>query len=178
MRLRRPIFQPASLRERLLEVMRPWYATPGQPWDPLLLTTPSLDLAVAWGAASYGWLRHTGGRRIGGGTARSYYVGIERDSLSTQHSALSTVLCVLPRHIEENDEIAVPVLHHHDREGAGRLTGDLRHRALGLYVASQVGQLLWTGNRPMRARESRALLTSNEGFSVVAPISVIVPSST
>ena len=61
----------------ILEVMRPWYAAPGQSWEPLLLTTPSLDLAVAWGAASYGWLKHTGGRRIGGGTARSYYVGVE-----------------------------------------------------------------------------------------------------
>ena len=41
-----------------------------------MLTNPSLDLAVAWGAAYYAWLRHTGGRRIGGGIARSYYIGV------------------------------------------------------------------------------------------------------
>ena len=46
------------------------------PWQPLVLTNPSLDLAVAWGAAYYAWLRHTGGRRIGGGIARSYYIGV------------------------------------------------------------------------------------------------------
>ena len=39
-------------------------------------------LAVAWGAAHYGWLRHSGGRRIGGGIARSYYVGVNRDAAS------------------------------------------------------------------------------------------------
>src|SRR5207253_8499677 len=44
------VFQPESLRERLVEVMREWYSTPEQPWQPLVLTNPSLDLAVAWGA--------------------------------------------------------------------------------------------------------------------------------
>ena len=56
--------------------MHGWYDQPGQPWQPLVLTNPSLDLAVAWGAAYFAWLRHTGGRRIGGGIARSYYIGV------------------------------------------------------------------------------------------------------
>src|SRR5206468_2920976 len=46
------VFQPAALRDRLVDVMRPWF---GPSWNPLILTTPSLDLAVAWGAAWYGW---------------------------------------------------------------------------------------------------------------------------
>src|SRR5205823_9405464 len=71
------VFQPAPLRERLIEVMQRWYTGSGEPWQPLILANPSLDLAVAWGAAYYGWLRHSGGRRIGGGIARSYYVGVE-----------------------------------------------------------------------------------------------------
>ena len=65
-----------SLRERLLDVMHHWYDRPDQPWQPLVLTNPSLDLAVAWGAAYFAWLRHTGGKRIGGGIARSYYVAV------------------------------------------------------------------------------------------------------
>src|SRR5438105_13904473 len=40
------VFQPAALRERLVEVMKGWYDAPGSPWQPLALTTPSLDLAV------------------------------------------------------------------------------------------------------------------------------------
>ncbi len=103
------VFQPAALRERLVEVMTPWY---GPRWRPLLLSTPSLDLAVAWGAASYAWLRHTGGRRIGGGIARSYYVGVHGETvgdspLPTPHSSLLTVLCVVPRHMEEDKEIVL-----------------------------------------------------------------------
>src|SRR5262245_29663461 len=74
------VFQPAALRDRLLEVMHGWYDAPGQAWQPLVLTNPSLDLAVAWGAAYCGWLRHTGGRRIGGGIARSYYVGVAEET--------------------------------------------------------------------------------------------------
>jgi molecular chaperone DnaK (HSP70) len=100
------VFQPESLRERLLAVMHRWYDRPKKPWQPLVLTTPSLDLAVAWGAAYYGWLRHTGGRRISGGLARSYYIGIQpADSgLGTQDSGL-TLLCVVPKHLEEGEEI-------------------------------------------------------------------------
>src|SRR5262249_23611258 len=63
------VFQPQALRDRLLEVMWNWY---GGDWQPLVLTNPSLDLAVALGAAYFGWLRHTGGKRIGGGLPRSY----------------------------------------------------------------------------------------------------------
>jgi hypothetical protein len=94
------VFQPAALRERLVDVMRPWYEPE---WRPLVLTTPSLDLAVAWGAASYAWLRHTGGRRIGGGIARSYYVGVERQAAT----GFASVLCVVPRHMEEDKEIVL-----------------------------------------------------------------------
>ena len=84
------VFQPASLRERLVEVMQGWYASPDHPWKPLILANPSLDLAVAWGAAYYAWLRHSGGRRIGGGIARSYYVGVEeaeREASSAERKA-------------------------------------------------------------------------------------------
>jgi molecular chaperone DnaK (HSP70) len=101
------VFQPAALRERLVEVMRPWY---GPNWRPLILTTPSLDLAVAWGAASYAWLRHTGGRRIGGGIARSYYVGVAQNGAESPPTAAGgsrTVLCVAPRHMEEDKEIVL-----------------------------------------------------------------------
>ncbi len=93
------VFQPEALRARLVDVMRGWYDAH---WQPLLLTNPSLDLAVAWGAAYYGWLRHTGGRRIGGGIARSYYVGIEGPERPGVH-----VVCVVPQHFEEGGEIVL-----------------------------------------------------------------------
>lgn len=98
------VFQPLALRDRLVEVMSPWY---GSSWKPLLLKTPSLDLAVAWGAASYAWLRHTGGKRIGGGTARAYYLGVGDSTIEKPQAAHRNVLCVVPRHMDEDQEIVL-----------------------------------------------------------------------
>jgi hypothetical protein len=107
------VFQPTALRQRLVNVLKHWYDRPAQPWQPLVLTNPSLDLAVAWGAAHYAWLRHTQGRRIGGGIARSYYVGVAAD---TPHAATGaetggdgklTMLCVVPQRLEEGQEIVL-----------------------------------------------------------------------
>jgi molecular chaperone DnaK (HSP70) len=97
------VFQPESLRRRLIESIRPWYRGEKKK-EPILLTTPSLDLAVAFGAAAYAWIKHTGGRAIGGGAARSYYVEVGGAKAVT---ALS-VLCVVPRHLEEDTEVVIP----------------------------------------------------------------------
>jgi molecular chaperone DnaK (HSP70) len=104
------VFQPAALRERVLEVLRHWYERPEHPWQPLVLTNPSLDLAVAWGAAYYAWLRHTGGRRIGGGIARSYYVGVQQAQPARSASKGAndvTVVCVVPQRMEEGQDIVL-----------------------------------------------------------------------
>jgi molecular chaperone DnaK (HSP70) len=102
------VFQPAALRERVVEVLRHWYERPGHSWRPLVLTNPSLDLAVSQGAAYYAWLRHTGGRRIGGGIARSYYVGVQQArSASNGEEDKITVVCVVPQHMEEGQDIVL-----------------------------------------------------------------------
>jgi molecular chaperone DnaK (HSP70) len=101
------VFQPAPLRQRLIEVLRHWFDTPQHPWRPLVLTNPSLDLAVAWGAAYYSWLRHTGGRRIGGGIARSYYVGVDVGNDAEGEAGKTNVLCVVPQRLGEGEEIVL-----------------------------------------------------------------------
>jgi len=127
------VFQPDVLRQRVIDVMRPWFDTGEKKWEPLVLTSPSLDLAVAWGAAYFAWLKHSGGRRIGGGIPRSYYIavqgdrgqgtgdreeGTEKKEGSGENSPLSPlpspldVLCVVPRRMQEGDEVKMsePVL--------------------------------------------------------------------
>jgi hypothetical protein len=101
------VFQPAILRERVVDVLRHWFTTPAEPYNPLVLTNPSLDLAVAWGAAHYAWLRHTGGRRIGGGIARSYYIGVGSAEEKAEDKGPMTVVCVVPAQLEEGQEIAL-----------------------------------------------------------------------
>jgi hypothetical protein len=104
------VFQPAILRERVIDVLRTWYGTPGAGWQPLVLSNPSLDLAVAWGATHFAWLKHTGGRRIGGGIARSYYIAVASDGQPQQETPPRevTLLCVVPQTLEEGHEIAIP----------------------------------------------------------------------
>jgi hypothetical protein len=100
------VFTPQALRDRVIEVMRPWFESPGQPWNPLILTTPSLDLAVSWGAAYAGWLKQSGGRRIGGGIPRSYYIGVETGE-PLGEAASRPVVCVVPRRLQEGEEVAI-----------------------------------------------------------------------
>jgi len=93
---------PTIVRERIVAVVSSWYeADDGPAYRPRVLTNASLDLAVAHGAAYYGVVRRGGGIRIGGGTARSYYVGI--DSATTDRPWL----CVVPRDAQEGDEFAI-----------------------------------------------------------------------
>ncbi|MCI0701514.1 MAG: hsp70 family protein [Planctomycetia bacterium] len=103
------VFQPEVLRERVIEVMRPWFDEKKKKWEPLVLTSPSLDLAVAWGAAYFAWLKHSGGKRIGGGIPRSYYVAIETDTPGRGiHAHSIPVLCVVPRRMQEGEEVHMP----------------------------------------------------------------------
>jgi hypothetical protein len=93
---------PEIVRDRMVDVVTSWFASdPGPAYAPRVLANASLDLAVAYGAAYYGVVRRGGGIRIGGGTARSFYVGFQSD-LSDR-----PWLCVVPRDAQEGDEIAI-----------------------------------------------------------------------
>jgi molecular chaperone DnaK (HSP70) len=93
---------PESVRNRIVEVISSWFTDDaGPPYAPRVLTNISLDLAVAQGAAYYGVVRRGGGIRIGGGTARSFYVGLETAA------AAKPWLCVVPRDAQEGEEITI-----------------------------------------------------------------------
>jgi molecular chaperone DnaK (HSP70) len=93
---------PAIVRDRMVEVVTSWFQDePGSPYAPRVLANTSLDLAVALGAAYYGVVRRGGGIRIGGGTARSFYVGFASEMVDRPW------LCVVPRDAQEGDEIAI-----------------------------------------------------------------------
>jgi len=95
------------LRERLLGVLAEWF--PGHDAPQLLEGVHDLDHAVGLGAAYYGRIKHTGGMRIRGGTARSYYVGIETAGLAVPGAPRPLrALCVVPLGMEEGTQADVP----------------------------------------------------------------------
>ncbi|HCK81848.1 MAG TPA: nucleotide-binding protein, partial [Candidatus Competibacteraceae bacterium] len=102
------VFKAQPLLERTLKVLNDWLAAEDAP-PVRLLEGADLDLAVARGAAYYGFVRRGRGVRIRGGTAKSYYVGVE--------SAMPAVpgmeppieaLCIAPFGMEEGTQAELP----------------------------------------------------------------------
>jgi hypothetical protein len=92
------VFHASALRERIIHVLGRWYPQ-YETTAPLKVFVPgSLDLAVARGAAHFAWLKATGGKRVQGGSARSYYVALAEEPDSEGRQSL---LCVLSRQSEE-----------------------------------------------------------------------------
>jgi molecular chaperone DnaK (HSP70) len=100
------VFKAAAFAEQLTKVMEEWF---GRGVD-LLSGHPDLDYAVARGAAYYGAIKSSGrGIRIRGGTARSYYVGIETSGPAIPGAPRPLkALCVVPFGMEEGTAVDVP----------------------------------------------------------------------
>ena len=99
------VFRSAALQDRMRTVIDGWCAEP----PGVLGGESDLDSAVAIGAAYYGWSKRAGGIRIRGGTARSYYIGIETAGLAIPGAPRPLrALCVASQGMEEGTEAAVP----------------------------------------------------------------------
>ncbi|MGO4156393.1 Hsp70 family protein [Cupriavidus sp. YAF13] len=133
------VFKSALLVERILQTLNGWLAAEDAA-PARLLGGADLDLAVARGAAYYGYVRRGKGVRIRGGTARAYYIAVE--------SAMPAIpgfeppiqaLCVAPFGMEEGTEAPLP------EQEFGLVVGEPVHfRFFGSSVRrqDQVGTLL------------------------------------
>lgn len=101
------VFESRLLKERLIESLSEWFATPEKPWQPLVLDNDRLDLAVARGAAYYGMVRRGEGVKIAAGLARTYYLGLD----ATDASGTSQALCLVPGNAEPGQDITLPNRH-------------------------------------------------------------------
>ena len=155
------VFKAQSLLARTLEVLNGWLAAEGAP-PVRLLEGADLDLAVARGAAYYGYVRRGRGVRIRGGTAKSYYVGVE--------SAMPAVpgmeppieaLCIAPFGMEEGTQAELPP------QEVGLVVGEpVRFRFFGSSVrrADHVGTVLqqWTPDEMEELEEIQATLPAED----------------
>ena len=87
------VFNSAAIVSRLLQVISQWWPEAARI---RILEHDSLELGVARGAAWYGLVRRGLGRRIGGGAAHSFYVGLD-----TKRNEEAKALCLIPRGQEE-----------------------------------------------------------------------------
>ena len=99
------VFRSDCLKDRMQQAINQWCDS-----APMVLGgQEDLDCAVSLGAAYYGWSKQTGGIRIRGGTARSYYIGIETAGLAIPGAPRPLrALCVAPQGMEEGTEAEIP----------------------------------------------------------------------
>ena len=97
------VFNSAALARRLLEVLADWRGEPLRQLD-----NEQPELAVARGAVAYAMARRGEGLRIGGGSARSYFLIVEspeEQQNREQDRGRQRGVCLLPRGTEEDREI-------------------------------------------------------------------------
>ena len=126
------VFKSHFLIERTLNIVNGWLQNAGLP-KARMLEGCDMDMAVSRGAAYYGYVRRGRGVRIRGGSARSFYVGIE----STMPAVPGLeppikALCIAPFGMEEGTEADLPP------QTFGLVVGEpVRFRFLGSSVRRQ-----------------------------------------
>jgi hypothetical protein len=157
------VLKSEVISARVLDILNTWLEADGAA-PARLLGGADLDLAVARGAAYYGYVRRGRGVRIRGGTARAYYVGVESamPAIPGMEPPLEA-LCLAPFGMEEGSEAALP-----ERE-FGLVVGEpVRFRFFGSSVRRQdeVGTLLdfWSDDELQELEEIEATLPT-EGRS-------------
>jgi molecular chaperone DnaK (HSP70) len=99
------VFKASLLTQRLVSVLNDWLGH-DQASPIRVLSGIDLDLAVAKGAAYFGLVRQGHGLRIRGGTAASYYVGVESAMPAIPGFPLPMeALCIAPFGMEEGSSV-------------------------------------------------------------------------
>jgi len=102
------VLKSVSLQKRIIDVISGW-STDGDKEAIRILEASDLDLAVARGAAYYGMVKRGKGIRIRGGTARTYYIGLETSMPAVPGlKPPLKALCVAPQGMEEGTETELP----------------------------------------------------------------------
>ncbi len=127
------VFRSQPITQRIVDLIGLWRTA-----TPALLENLHPELSVAFGAVSYAIARRDKKLKIGGGSARSYFLLVDTDTPSEQQGpstllrtgpsiALRTGICILPKGSEEGDEVILK-----DRRFALRLGVPVRFHLVSL----------------------------------------------
>ncbi|MBL8259961.1 MAG: hsp70 family protein [Candidatus Competibacteraceae bacterium] len=140
------VFHGAALAGRLLALLAGWRG------EALLrLDNPDPDLAVARGAVAYGLARRGDGLRIGGGSARGYFLLVEGERDRKQG------VCLLPRGSEEGQAIRLD-------------------RTFSLRLGAPVQFHLLSSTGDARYRPGEVVALDAEDFVPMPPIATVIES--
>jgi len=139
------VFNSAMLSQRVLDLLAQWRGAPLQ-----LLQNPHPDLAVARGAVAYAMARQGKGVRIGGGSARSYFIQVAAEQEAKQ------AVCILPRGTEECHPVQLS-----ERRFSLRVGEPVR-----FHVVSSVGDEVY--------QPGELVTLSETGFVLLPPIASVL----
>jgi len=94
------VFRSQPITQRTLDLIDSW-----SDQQPVLLENKHPELSVAFGAVSYAIARRDKKLKIGGGSARSYFLLIDIHDQSKKATLKQQGICVLPRGSEEGEEV-------------------------------------------------------------------------
>jgi molecular chaperone DnaK (HSP70) len=144
------VFNSPPIVSRLMEVISSWWSDAA----PIrVLEHDSLELAVARGAAWYGLVRRGMGKRIGGGAAHSFYVGLE-----SKRGDDTKALCLIPRGHEEGEPV------------------ELGGRTFNLMLGRPVQFPLYTSTSD-RVVSSGEIVTVTDDLHALPPIHTVLKSA-
>jgi hypothetical protein len=144
------VFNSPRIVSRLMEVISSWWSDAA----PIrVLEHDSLELAVARGAAWYGLVRRGMGKRIGGGAAHSFYVGLE-----SKRGDDTKALCLIPRGHEEGEPV------------------ELGGRTFNLMLGRPVQFPLYTSTSD-RVVSSGEIVTVTDDLHALPPIHTVLKSA-
>lgn len=119
------VFRSQAITQRMIDLIGSWRSAP-----PALLENQHPELSVAFGAVSYAIARKDKKLKIGGGSARSYFLLVDTEDFTGQQNPstlLRTGICILPKGSEEGDEVILK-----DRRFALRLGMPVRFHLVSL----------------------------------------------
>ncbi len=95
--------KPAFIQERIRGVVSKWFGNEDESL-PKILENSDHDLSVAMGAAYYGLVKLGKGVRVGSGSARSYYLGINAEKECITKKGKKAV-CIVERGLNEGADV-------------------------------------------------------------------------
>lgn len=151
------VFRADTLVQRLSQILGEWRGAPLR-----LLHNDNPDVAVARGAVAYALAQHGLAPKIGGGSARSYFLLLEDAAKNTAVKASARGICILPRGSEPGEEVLLK-----DRSFALRLGQPVRFNLLSAtaeadHTLPQAGELV--------------TLTDNQ-FEPLPPIAIVLEAT-
>lgn len=150
------VFVSPLIRERVIQVIKHWYAGKDANWEPQVLANARHDLAVSRGAAYYGMVRRGEGVRIAAGLPRTYYIGVG----STDNQQALNALCLMPAGVEPGYEV------------------DLKQHLFQLTISSPVKFPLFYSSTRSTDAAGELLPIEREQMSALPPIRTVLKSRT